>query len=136
MWFDVHFRYPMAMATMIKYDSAEGYYSRQSAVCQRAMEKIREIIVNVVPETEELLNYGIPAYTLKPGVKREEQIMIAGYAKHVGFYPHPTTIAHFEKELAGYAFAKGSVQFPLNKPLPEDLIRRMVRYRWQLVNAE
>jgi uncharacterized protein YdhG (YjbR/CyaY superfamily) len=85
--------------------------------------------LEAAPDAEQLFNYDIPAFTLVKGGKREEQIMIAGYAKHVGFYPHPLTIEHFEGELAEYKHAKGSVQFPLSKPLPTDLIVRMVRWR-------
>ncbi|MCW1966492.1 MAG: hypothetical protein KIH69_000045 [Anaerolineae bacterium] len=59
--------------------------------------------------------------------------MIAGYAKHVGFYPAPQTIEHFTAELSEYKSAKGSVQFPLNKPLPKDLIIRMVRWRKEML---
>jgi uncharacterized protein YdhG (YjbR/CyaY superfamily) len=59
--------------------------------------------------------------------------MMAGYKNHVGFYPSPTIMARFEKELANYKKGKGSVQFPLNEPLPEDLIEEMVKYRLKLI---
>ncbi len=95
--------------------------------------EIRRLILEVVPDAEELINYDIPAFALVPGGKREEQIMIAGYKKHVGFYPHPTTMEYFWERLDGYKKAKGSVQFPLNKPLPKDLIRDMVAYRKELL---
>ncbi|MDH5414502.1 MAG: DUF1801 domain-containing protein, partial [Flavobacteriaceae bacterium] len=74
-------------------------------------------------------NYKVPAFTLVPGGKRDQQIMMAGYAKFVGFYPFPTTIEEFSDELLDYKQGKGSVQFPLNRPLPKDLIIRMVKYR-------
>ncbi len=86
--------------------------------------------------TTELLNYNIPAYTLTENGKRAEQIMIAGYKKHVGLYPHPTTIEKFDAELSEYKRAKGSVQFPLNKPLPKELIEKMIRYRMELLNKQ
>jgi len=60
--------------------------------------------------------------------------MIVGYKKHVGFYPHPTTMEKFESELIEYKRGKGSVQFPLDKPLPTKLIERMVNYRMKLLN--
>lgn len=59
--------------------------------------------------------------------------MIAGYEKHVGFYPNPTTIQEFENELKDYKKGKGSVQFPLNKPLPSELIERMIKYRYNIL---
>ena len=60
--------------------------------------------------------------------------MIAGYKKHVGLYPHPTTMEKFEPELTEYKRGKGSVQFPLDKPLPKDLIIKMIKYRKKLLD--
>ncbi len=60
--------------------------------------------------------------------------MIAGYQKHVGFYPNPTVIEAFSDELTAYKFAKGSIQFPLGKPIPKDLVIRMVKYRLAQLN--
>ena len=62
--------------------------------------------------------------------KRDHQVMMAGYAKHVGFYPHPTVIEVFADQLSAYKFAKGSIQFPLNKPIPKELVIKMLQYRW------
>lgn len=59
--------------------------------------------------------------------------MIAGHKKHVGFYPHPTTMEKFDSELTEFKRGKGSVQFQLDRPLPKDLIERMVRYRMELI---
>ena len=75
------------------------------------------------------MNYNIPAFSLVKGGKRDQQIMMAAYAKFVGFYPFPSTMEKFSDELKGYKQGKGSVQFPLGKPLPKDLIIRMVKYR-------
>jgi uncharacterized protein YdhG (YjbR/CyaY superfamily) len=61
--------------------------------------------------------------------------MIAGYARHVGLYPHPTTMEHFDAALKGYKKGKGSVQFPLDEPLPTALIERMIAYRAKLLSA-
>ncbi|EIM78729.1 hypothetical protein A3SI_01616 [Nitritalea halalkaliphila LW7] len=59
--------------------------------------------------------------------------MIAGYKNHLGLYPHPTTIEKFNKKLKEYRKGKGSVQFPINKPLPEELIIKMIEYRLNLL---
>jgi uncharacterized protein YdhG (YjbR/CyaY superfamily) len=75
------------------------------------------------------LNYKIPAFALIEGGKRDQQIMIAAYARHVGFYPHPDVIEAFSSELAPYKFAKGSIQFPLDKPIPKELVMAMVKFR-------
>jgi uncharacterized protein YdhG (YjbR/CyaY superfamily) len=62
--------------------------------------------------------------------------MIAGYKNHVGFYPHPSTIEAFLENLSGYKFAKGSVQFPLDKPIPKELVIKMVRYRYEQIQKK
>ena len=82
------------------------------------------------------MNYNIPAFALIKGGKREQQIMIAGYKKHVGFYPHSTTMEYFWDQLDGYKKAKGSIQFPLSQPLPKELIIKMVKYRKGLIDKE
>ena len=97
--------------------------------------RLRTLILEAVPGAEELINYNIPSISLLKGGKREAQIMFAGYRGHVGFYPHPTTIEHFREQLKDYKNAKGSVQFPITKPLPEDLIIEMVKYRKELIST-
>ncbi len=93
------------------------------------LQEVRVLIHDAVPEAEELLNYKVPSFALVPGGKRDMQIMMAAYAKFIGFYPFPTTMERFAEELKEYKQGKGSVQFPLNQPLPTDLIKRMVKYR-------
>lgn len=117
------------------YQSIDEYIADQPTEVAAALEQVRAMILEAVPDAEQLLNYGIPAFTLLKGGKREQQIMIAGYAKHIGFYPHPTAIEAFADELADYKYAKGSVQFPLNKAMPEDLILRMVLWRKEHLKA-
>ena len=107
----------------------DAYISAQSPEAQKALETIRAYIWQAAPNTSELMNYNIPAFTLVEGGKRDEQIMIAGYPKHIGFYPHPSTIEAFSEQLSEYKFAKGSVQFPLSKPIPKKLVIAMVKYR-------
>lgn len=117
------------MAGQTKYRTASEYFAAQPELIRRRLLELRDIILKAAPQATETLNYNIPAYTLVPGGKRDQQIMIAGYSSHIGFYPHPTTMEHFATELAPYKKGKGSVQFPLDSPLPEDLIVRMVKYR-------
>ncbi len=89
------------------------------------LERMREIIRQEAPEAAESISYGMPAYKLygKP------LVYIAGYAGHVGFYATPTGHQAFAEELSRYKHGKGSVQFPHDRPLPEDLVIRMVRFR-------
>ncbi|MFH2133982.1 MAG: DUF1801 domain-containing protein [Pseudomonadota bacterium] len=107
----------------------DAYIANQPPESQRALEELRACIWQAAPEVTELMNYNIPAFALVEGGKRDRQIMIAGYAKHVGFYPHPAVIEAFAEQLAGYKTAKGSVQLPLNQPIPKTLVIRMVEYR-------
>lgn len=116
-----------------EFQSVTAYFVAQPEHTKEKLLELKEIILKVVPYAEELFNYNIPAYSLVEGGKREYQIMIAGYEKFVGFYPHPTTMEKFANELRDFKRGKGSVQFPLDKPLPKDLIERMVKYRVELL---
>ena len=116
-----------------QFSIVDEYFNAQPENVKKALLEIKECILEVVPLAKELINYNIPAYALVEGGKRKQQIMIAGYKNHVGVYPHPTTMEYFEQELKGYKQGKGSVQFPLDKPLPKDLIKRMIEYRVNLL---
>ena len=94
---------------------------------KEALIQLRDCIYAAEPNAIEMINYNIPAYALIEGGKRDLQIMIAGYKKHVGLYPHQTAMEKFDNELSEYKKSKGSVQFPVNRPLPKQLIVKMVR---------
>jgi uncharacterized protein YdhG (YjbR/CyaY superfamily) len=121
---------------MDKPKTVDDYFNAQPKKTKKALLEIKECILKVAPNATELFNYNIPAYSLVKGGKREYQIMISGYEKHVGFYPHPTTMEKFDSELREFKRGKGSVQFPLDKPLPKDLIQRMVKYRMELLKKK
>ena len=91
---------------------------------QHKLTLLRNQIQELAPEASEKISYGMPTFYL-----HENLVHYAAYAKHIGFYPTPSGITHFEKELSPYKHAKGSVQFPLDQPLPKDLIERIVRFR-------
>lgn len=90
---------------------------------QKILQKIRMTIRKVAPKAEEAIKYQIPTFVLDGNL-----VHFAAYKNHIGLYPAPRTIDHFKKELADYEGGKGTVQFPLDKPIPYDLIRRMVKY--------
>ena len=92
---------------------------------QALLEQIRDIIRSVAPDATETISYAIPTFDLNG----KHLVHFAGFAKHVGFYPVPSGMAAFEEELKVYKRGKGSVQFPLDEPLPVDLIRRIVEFR-------
>jgi len=109
------------------------YFESQPETTRQVLLELRNCILEAEPNAIEMLNYNIPAYALVEGGKREQQIMIAGYKNHVGLYPHPTVMEQFESELSAYKKGKGSVQFPIDKPLPKTLILDMIRYRLALI---
>ncbi len=89
------------------------------------LEQIRETIRQEAPEAAESISYGMPAYKLK----RKPLVYFAAFKKHIGFYATPSGHSEFAAELAHYKQGKGSVQFPLDHPMPLDLIKRMVAFR-------
>jgi uncharacterized protein YdhG (YjbR/CyaY superfamily) len=93
---------------------------------QDVLEKIRSAIRESAPKAEEAISYGIPAFRLNGS---RGSVYFAGWKNHIGFYPTPSGIEAFKKELAPFKQQKGSVQFPLDKPIPYDLVKKIVRYR-------
>ena len=118
------------------FNSVVEYFNAQPEPTRKTLLQLKECILQAAPNATELLNYNIPAYALVEGGKREQQIMIAGHKNHVGLYPHSTTMSKFDSELNEYKKGKGSVQFPVDKPFPKDLIVRMVQYRMELLNKK
>ncbi len=114
---------------MPSFATIDDYIANQSIEAQKVLQELRNIIKEAAPDAVEVLNYKVPTFTLVPNGKRDQQIMMAAYAKFIGFYPFPSTMEKFSEELKDYKQGKGSVQFPLNKPLPKDLIIKMVKYR-------
>ena len=109
--------------------AVDAYISAQTPEAQRALECLRLCIWQAVPKVSELMNYNISAFAFVDGGKREPQIMIAGFTKQVGFYPDPDVMEAFADQLAEYKVAKGSIQFPLGKAIPNTLVIRMVECR-------
>ncbi|OEK00735.1 hypothetical protein BFP97_04070 [Roseivirga sp. 4D4] len=119
----------------MEFKSVNEYFDSLPENTKEVLLELKDCILKAKPNATELLNYNIPAYALVENGKREQQIMIAGYKKHVGLYPHPTTMEKFDTELSEFKRSKGSVQFPLDKPLPKELIIRMIKYRIELFDT-
>jgi uncharacterized protein YdhG (YjbR/CyaY superfamily) len=102
----------------------DEYISGFPKETQEILEKIRTTIRKAAPDAEETINYQIPTFTLKGNL-----VHFAAYKKHIGFYPAPSGIERFKDELAAYEGAKGSVRFPLDEPIPYDLISEIVTFR-------
>ena len=121
---------------MPKYNTIDEYINAQSHPQAELLQDLREAILEAVPDAKETINYGVPAFSLVQNGKRDQQIMIGAFKNHVGIYPHPTTIVKFEKELSKFNQGKGSIQFPLNRPIPIKLIVKMVKYRKKIIQGE
>ena len=91
---------------------------------QEILEKVRATIRAAAPGAQETISYRMPTFTLKGNL-----VHFAAFKKHIGFYPVPTGIEKFKKELAAYEQGKGSVQFPLDQPIPYGLISKIVKFR-------
>ena len=106
------------------FTSIDEYIATFPEEIQKILEKIRATIKAAAPEAEEKISYQMPTFFLKGNL-----VHFAAFKKHIGFYPVPTGIEKFKKELSAYAGAKGSVQFPLDKPIPYGLIGKIVKFR-------
>ena len=91
---------------------------------QEILEKIRMTIRKAAPDAEETIKYQMPTFTLEGNL-----VHFAAYKKHIGFYPAPTGIEKFKNELSIYGSAKGTLKFPLDKPIPFGLISKIVKFR-------
>ena len=91
---------------------------------QVKLEKLRATIKAAAPEAEEKISYQMPTFALKGNL-----VHFAAYEHHIGFYPASSGIEQFKAELSIYKGGKGSVQFPLDQPIPYDLIRKIVSFR-------
>lgn len=102
----------------------DGYIAGFPKEVQVILQKIRKTIQDAAPEATEAISYQMPTFKLHGNL-----VHFAGYAHHIGFYPVPSGIEKFKAELSVYKQGKGSVQFPLDQPIPYDLIRRIVEFR-------
>ena len=102
------------------------------AEVQLRLQTIRQIVQKAAPGAVEAMSYGVPTFKL-----HGKNLVSFGAAKsHIGFYPTPSGVTAVKDELGAYKFAKGSIQFPLDQPLPAALIRKIVKFRVQEENAK
>jgi uncharacterized protein YdhG (YjbR/CyaY superfamily) len=103
----------------------DEYISSVPQNIQIILEDIRQAIRTAAPEAEETINYQIPTFKLNGS----NLVHFAAYKNHISFYPTPSTIKKFRRELSTYKYSKGAVQFSLDRPIPLDLVMRMVTFR-------
>jgi uncharacterized protein YdhG (YjbR/CyaY superfamily) len=105
--------------------SIDEYIARFPPEVQKALGEVRALIRATAPDATETISYAIPTFD----INGKHLVHFAGYQKHIGVYPTPRGIEALEKELEPYRHGKGTLQFPLDRPLPTDLIRRVVEAR-------
>lgn len=106
------------------YASIDAYIADYPPGIQEKLEAMRRTIRGAAPEAKEIISYQMPTFYLNGNL-----VHFAAFKQHIGFYPAPSGIEAFREELAAYKGAKGSVQFPLDQPLPLELVRRIVAFR-------
>lgn len=109
---------------MEKPETVESYISGFDAPTRQLLKEIRVAIRETVPEASEKISYGMPTFYLEGNL-----LHYAAYEKHIGLYATPSGQGAFAAELSGYKQGKGSVQFPLDQPLPIDLIKKIAAFR-------
>ncbi|MFX1479425.1 MAG: iron chaperone [Promethearchaeota archaeon] len=107
-----------------KTQTIDDYISKFPENIQEILIKLRKIISKTAPEVKEAMSYQIPTFKLNGNL-----VHFAAYKNHIGFYPTPSAIEAFKDELSPYEISKGSIRFPLNKPIPYDLVKKIVEFR-------
>ena len=110
---------------MEKAKTVDEYISNFNIEVQQKLNSIRDLIVKLAPNATESISYGMPAYKLN----KKPLVYFAGYKNHIGFYATPTGHHQFKEQLSKYKQGKGSVQFPVNKELPIELISDIIQFR-------
>jgi uncharacterized protein YdhG (YjbR/CyaY superfamily) len=106
------------------YKTIDEYISAFSKTVQDILQELRQAIRESAPNAEESISYQMPTFRFNGNL-----VHFAAFKNHIGFYPTPSGINAFKEELVSYKTSKGAVQFPLNKPIPFDLVKKMVEYR-------
>jgi uncharacterized protein YdhG (YjbR/CyaY superfamily) len=109
----------------IDYKSVDDYIKTFPKDIQSLLENVRQLIIKNAPKAVESISYGMPAYK----TNGKPLVYFAGFKNHIGFYATPTGHSEFSEELSKYKQGKGSVQFSFDKPIPFDLIEKIVMFR-------
>ena len=108
-----------------RFETIDEYIAAFPRNVQDILEELRRVIRESAPESEETISYGIPTFDFNG----RHLVHFAAYRNHVGFYPTSSGIAHFKKELSRYELSRGTVRFPINEPIPFDLVKKIVKHR-------
>jgi uncharacterized protein YdhG (YjbR/CyaY superfamily) len=108
----------------MKYKNIDEYINMYDGNIKNKLNEIREIVKSVAKDSKEVISYNMPAFK-----NNKVLVYFAANKNHIGFYPTPSAILEFNKELKDYKTSKGAIQFPLDKTLPLDLIKKIVEFR-------
>ena len=109
-----------------RYSTIDGYIELFPAPVQKKLNTLRQLIGKLAPDAQEKIAYQMPTFFLNGNL-----VHFAAHANHIGFYPTPSAILEFKRELSKYETSKGAVQFPMDQELPLALISRIVKFRVQ-----
>ncbi|HII85792.1 TPA: DUF1801 domain-containing protein [Candidatus Bathyarchaeota archaeon] len=107
-----------------EYKTVDEYIAFFPNNLQIKLQELRQTIRESAPDAEEVISYGMPAYRLS-GIL----VYFAAFKKHIGFYPTSSGVEAFREELSDYETSKGTIRFPLNKPIPLELVTKIVKFR-------
>ena len=112
------------MKSNLKFNDIDEYHASQPVDIRKVLEQLRQAIKQFAPQATETISYGMPAF-------RQDKVLVyyAVHKEHIGFYPTSKPIVHFKKELEKYSTSKGAIRFPIDKPLPIALIKKIVKFR-------
>ena len=108
-----------------KYETIDEYIRSRPKDVQPILKKMRQVIASAAPKAEEAMRYQMPTFRLND----KNLVHFAAWKTHIGFYPTPSVTGAFKKELSAFVVSKGAIQFPLDKPMPYALVKKIVRFR-------
>ncbi len=114
----------MSTSKKNQFQTIDEYIATFPENVQDILVKLRKVVLEAAPEADETISYGMPTFKLNGNL-----VHFAAYEKHIGFYPTPSGIEAFKEELSQYKGGKGSIQFPIDKPVPFDLVEKIVIFR-------
>lgn len=117
--------------TVYKFNNIDEYIAVFSQQIRILLEQLRKAIREAAPEAHEDIRYQMPTFRLNGNL-----VHFAAFKKHIGFYPTPSAITAFAKELEEFKTSKGAIQFPLDHPIPVDLVQKIVKFRVDEMNHQ
>lgn len=109
-------------------ENIDAYIAEHPLEVQLLLIEMRNLILELAPEATECISWGMPTFKINKIL-----VQFAAFKKHLGFFPHPDTIVHFQEKLTSYKTSKGGIQFPYSKPIPFDLVKRIVNHNRELL---